>query len=106
MPDPTAGPAHRERVPIAGPAHAAIMMEHAKITAAHRERVALVYVRQSHPSQVERNRESTTRQYQLVARAGALGWPQGQVRVIDDDLGVTANGVAERAGFAELTAEV
>src|SRR6266508_739167 len=103
MPEPIDRPARAERVPIARPAHATVMMEHTKITSAHRERVALVYVRQSHPSQVERNRESTTRQYQLVTRAGALGWPQGQVRVIDDDLGVTASGVAERAGFAELT---
>jgi DNA invertase Pin-like site-specific DNA recombinase len=82
------------------------MMEHAKITAAHRQRVAVVYIRQSSPTQLERNRESTTRQYQLVARALELGWTQGQVRVSDEDLGLSASGVAERAGFAQLTAEV
>jgi DNA invertase Pin-like site-specific DNA recombinase len=76
------------------------------ITAAHRRRLALVYVRQSSPTQLERNPESTARQYQLVARAVALGWPRAQVRVIDEDLGVSGAGVAERAGFAQLTAEV
>jgi DNA invertase Pin-like site-specific DNA recombinase len=82
------------------------MMESTKITTAHRQRMALVYVRQSSPTQLERNRESTARQYQLVARALQLGWARGQVHVIDEDLGLSASGVAERAGFAQLTAEV
>jgi len=82
------------------------VLEYAKITPAQRQRLALVYVRQSSPTQLERNRESTARQYQLVARALELGWPQGQVHVIDEDLGLSASGVAERAGFAQLIAEV
>ena len=81
-------------------------MEHARITAAERQRTAVVYVRQSSPTQLERNPESTTRQYQLVARAQALGWAPALVRVIDEDLGRSASGTAERLGFAHLTAEV
>src|SRR5580765_5398936 len=50
------------------------MMQDAKISAVHRQRLAVVYVRQSSPTQLERNRESTLRQYNFVARATALGW--------------------------------
>jgi DNA invertase Pin-like site-specific DNA recombinase len=82
------------------------MIEQVKITVAHRQRLALVYVRQSSPTQLERNRESTARQYQLVARAIALGWSAAQVQLIDEDLGVSASGVAARAGFGQLTAQV
>ena len=49
-----------------------------------RQRTAVVYVRQSSPTQLERNPESTTRQYQLVARAHALGWLPPQVQVTAD----------------------
>jgi DNA invertase Pin-like site-specific DNA recombinase len=81
-------------------------MEHSKITTVHHQRMALVYVRQSSTAQLERNRESTSRQYQLVARALELGWTQDRVHVIDEDLGLSASGTTERAGFAQLTAEV
>jgi DNA invertase Pin-like site-specific DNA recombinase len=82
------------------------MIESAKITAVHRQRLAVVYVRQSSPGQLERNRESTMRQYNFVARAVALGWAEAQVIVIDEDQGVSASGLFDRAGFAQLTAEV
>jgi DNA invertase Pin-like site-specific DNA recombinase/transposase-like protein len=81
-------------------------MSEAKVTVAHRRRAAVVYVRQSTMSQVSRNRESTTRQYDLVARATELGWPRGAVRVIDDDLGVSGAASTGRSGFAELAAQV
>ena len=81
-------------------------MSDGKVTASHLGRAALVYVRQSTLSQVERNRESTARQYDLVARATGLGWPPSAVRVIDDDLGVSGASVAGRSGFAELAAQV
>jgi len=82
------------------------MIESAKITAVPRQRLAVVYVRQSSPGQLERNRESTLRQYNFVARAVALGWAEAQVIVIDEDQGVSASGLFDRAGFAQLTAEV
>jgi DNA invertase Pin-like site-specific DNA recombinase len=41
-----------------------------------------------------------------VERAIELGFEREQVVVIDDDLGITADGTADRRGFARLTAEV
>ena len=52
-----------------------------KVTASHRSRAALIYVRQSTMVQVERNRESTARQYDLVSRAREPGWPRSAVTV-------------------------
>src|SRR4030067_818605 len=42
----------------------------------------------------------------LVKRAIALGWQQEQITILDEDLGVSADGIATRAGFAQLTADV
>ena len=76
------------------------------ITASHRSRAAVIYVRQSTLAQVERNRESTTRQYDLVQRAAQLGWPRAAIRVVDADLGVTGSVTGQRDGFESLVAEV
>ena len=81
-------------------------MSDQKVTAGHLRRAALVYCRQSTLIQVQRNRESTLRQYDLVSRAAALGWPRAAVRVIDADLGVSGAGLAARAGFTELTEQI
>jgi len=77
-----------------------------KITASHRSRTAVIYVRQSTLVQVERNRESTARQYDLVSRARELGWPRTAVTVIDEDLGISGASAAGRPGFAQLAAQV
>jgi DNA invertase Pin-like site-specific DNA recombinase len=82
------------------------MSENSKVSTAHRQRAAVVYVRQSTLAQLERNRESTTRQYDLVAKAVALGWPRGAVRVIDEDQGISGSLTEGRSGFAELAAQV
>lgn len=82
------------------------MTEATKVSSTHLARYAFVYVRQSTTSQVERNRESTDRQYRLVERAIALGWRRDQVNVIDKDLGISGSGLEERSGFAHMTAEV
>ncbi len=58
-----------------------------KLQPCHWERQAIVYVRQSSPQQVLENRESTARQYALVDRAVALGWPRDRIEVIDEDQG-------------------
>lgn len=71
-----------------------------KITSAHRERQAVIYVRQSTFHQVRENKESQRRQYALVERAQELGF--GDVVVIDDDLGRSGAGTTERKGFARL----
>jgi DNA invertase Pin-like site-specific DNA recombinase len=80
--------------------------ETSKITSDQLRRHAIVYVRQSSTTQVEHNRESTARQYQLVNRAVELGWPREQVKVLDQDLGISGSGLADRSGFAQMTTEV
>src|SRR5712691_11630423 len=83
-----------------------IMNDLVKVKPSHAQRTAFVYIRQSSPAQVEYNRESTARQYALVEKARELGWAKEQVMVIDEDLGVSGSGFAERSGFARMTAEV
>lgn len=82
------------------------MTDSSKINPVHAQRAAFVYIRQSSPSQVENNRESTARQYALVNRAGELGWPPEQVTVIDEDLGVSGASAANRSGFTRMISEV
>ena len=82
------------------------MNDIAKIGASHLGRAAYIYLRQSAPSQVEHNRESTQRQYALATKATTLGWPSQQVIVVDEDLGLSGSGIVDRNGFARLTAEV
>jgi DNA invertase Pin-like site-specific DNA recombinase len=77
-----------------------------KIRSGHRERLAMVYIRQSTPQQIERHQESTRLQYALVERAVRFGWPRERVVVVDDDLGRTGKTVEGRPGFQRLVAEV
>lgn len=77
-----------------------------KIRPRHRDRLAVVYIRQSTPQQVATNRESTDLQYQLRQRAVALGWAIDRVLVIDDDQGISGTSVENRLGFQRLLAEV
>lgn len=74
-----------------------------KIAPEHLARRAYVYVRQSTTDQLRHNHESRRRQYALADRARALSW--SDVVVIDDDLGVSAGGVA-RPGFERLLAAI
>jgi DNA invertase Pin-like site-specific DNA recombinase len=55
-----------------------------KVTPGHLRRLAYVYIRQSTLTQMERNRESTARQYGLVDRAKQLGWTTDVVRAPHD----------------------
>jgi DNA invertase Pin-like site-specific DNA recombinase len=68
--------------------------------------LAIVYVRQSTPQQVEANTESTQRQYALAGRATELGWPAHRILVIDDDQGRSGSSAEGRPGFQRLLAEV
>jgi hypothetical protein len=77
-----------------------------KVRPHHRERLAVVYVRQSTLRQVRENVESTALQYQLARRAVSLGWRDDRVLVIDDDLGRSARTATHRVGFQRLLAEV
>lgn len=77
-----------------------------KIQVQHRQRQALVYIRQSTLRQVAENRESRDLQYQLVQRAQTLGWREKQVVAIDDDLGKSAVTAANRPGFQAVVTAV
>jgi len=77
-----------------------------KIHRQHRDRLAIVYVRQSTVQQVERHQESTRLQYALVDRAIQFGWPRETIVVIDDDLGRSGATIEGRLGFQRLVAEV
>jgi DNA invertase Pin-like site-specific DNA recombinase len=77
-----------------------------KIRREHRERLAIVYVRQSTVQQIERHQESTRLQYALVDRAFQLGWARENIVVIDDDLGRSGATAEGRLGFQRLVAQV
>jgi DNA invertase Pin-like site-specific DNA recombinase len=77
-----------------------------KIHSWHRERLAVVYVRQSTVQQVLDHQESTRLQYGLVSRAQALGWAADRILVIDEDLGKSGASAQGRAGFQRLVSEV
>jgi DNA invertase Pin-like site-specific DNA recombinase len=75
-----------------------------KVRPHHLERKALLYVRQSSAHQVLHNRESGALQYAMRDRLIALGW--SEIEVIDDDLGRSAAGCVQRAGFERMVAQV
>jgi DNA invertase Pin-like site-specific DNA recombinase len=75
-----------------------------KLTPAHLQRRAIVYVRQSTPTQLLQNRESKLRQYRLADYARELGFVE--VETIDEDLGRSGSGLVARPGFQRLVTEV
>jgi DNA invertase Pin-like site-specific DNA recombinase len=75
-----------------------------KVSAQHLARRAILYVRQSTAQQLARNDESRRQQYAMRERLQGLGWRE--VEVIDEDLGKSAAGAADRSGFRRLVAEV
>jgi DNA invertase Pin-like site-specific DNA recombinase len=75
-----------------------------KISAQHRARKAVLYVRQSSAHQVQHNRESRSLQYAMRDRLAQLGW--SEIEIIDEDLGLSAAGGTARAGFERMVAEV
>ena len=77
-----------------------------KITAAHRRRDAVIYVRQSTLAQTQENTESLALQYELRRHAAELGWSEQQITVIDDDLARSAASTSGRLGFTDLVAAV
>lgn len=77
---------------------------HNPITPEHRARDALVYVRQSSHRQVLCHTESTRVQLSLRENAIELGW--ANPILIEDDLGISAGGFADRPGFQQMLAKV
>jgi DNA invertase Pin-like site-specific DNA recombinase len=77
-----------------------------KVLPGHLEKLAIVYVRQSSPTQVLEHRESTARQYAFADQAVAFGWPRERVLIIDEDLGKSGRTAEGRSGFQRLITEV
>ncbi|MGZ6364110.1 MAG: recombinase family protein [Ktedonobacterales bacterium] len=77
-----------------------------KLRSWHRERLAVVYIRQSTAQQVLVHVESTRLQYGLVRHAEAYGWASDRILVIDEDLGKSGTTAVGRTGFERLVTEV
>jgi len=77
-----------------------------KIGQRHRDRLALVYLRQSTAAQVREHTESTMRQYALADAAAGLGWDRSQVLVLDGDLGLSGRSTRLRSDFKEVVSKV
>jgi DNA invertase Pin-like site-specific DNA recombinase len=75
-----------------------------KVKPGHLSRKAMLYVRQSSPSQVLRNEESRRLQYGMKRRLVDLGWRE--IDVVDEDLGKSAEGHTERTGFERMVVQV
>ena len=72
----------------------------AKIQPHHLERWALIYVRQSHPQQVQRHPESAQVQANLRQGARDWGWPAERIRFLDGDQACSGTTTAGRNDFA------
>ncbi len=77
-----------------------------KIQSFHKQKMALIYLRQSTMHQVMHNQESTNRQYALEQKALQYGWDQTRIRIMDGDLGQSGNSTSKREDFKLLVAEV
>jgi excisionase family DNA binding protein len=77
-----------------------------KINQRHRDRLALVYLRQSTAAQVREHTEPTMRQYALADDAVSMGWDRSQVLVLDGDLGLSGRTTRGRRDFQEVVSKV
>jgi DNA invertase Pin-like site-specific DNA recombinase len=62
-------------------------MTHTIIKPHHLERSAYVYLRQSSPGQIRKNREGRQRQLAMVEHVAGLGWPHSRIILLDNDNG-------------------
>jgi DNA invertase Pin-like site-specific DNA recombinase len=92
--------------PAVTPNHTSPTATSELVTAAHLDRKALIYVRQSTMQQVQSNQESLRLQYALEQRALTLGWRADDIDIIDADLGLTGAAASHRAGFQEVVTQV
>jgi DNA invertase Pin-like site-specific DNA recombinase len=77
-----------------------------KIQPRHLDRLAIVYVRQSHPQQQIKHPESVATQRRLRERIEQWGWPNERIRVLEGDLGKSGTSTVGRNDFAWLVSEV
>ncbi|MFI5341970.1 MAG: recombinase family protein [Candidatus Methylomirabilales bacterium] len=74
----------------------------AQITARHLQRLAVVYLRQSSPRQVEENPGSAAHQRNQKELALRWGWPEDSIEIIDQDLGLSGTSGESREGWQRL----
>jgi DNA invertase Pin-like site-specific DNA recombinase len=79
------------------------MTIHPIIKPRHLERTAYVYLRQSSPGQVRKNREGRLRQQAMVDHVATLGWPPALIVLLDGDTGQSGSSQHGRADFQTLT---
>jgi len=77
-----------------------------RLTGSHLDRLAVVYLRQSSPTQVRLNTRSTERQYGLADEAARLGWERERIVVVDGDLGISGRDAHLREGYKEMVGRV
>jgi len=77
-----------------------------KIQRRHRDRLAVIYIRQSHPQQQKRHPESVATQRRLRERIQQWGWPEDRIVLLDGDLGKTATTTIGRDDYAWLISEI
>ncbi len=77
-----------------------------EITREHLSRIANIYIRQSSQRQVEKHSSGRQVQYNLVQRAKSLSWADEKIKIIDEDLGISATGTKKRSGFEKLLSHI
>lgn len=77
-------------------------MIHPPLKPHHLQRTAYVYLRQSSPGQVRKNREGQQRQQAMVEHVATLGWSRPQIILLDGDTGKTGSSQHGRAAFQML----
>lgn len=76
------------------------------ITPEHCRKIAYIYIRQSSQHQVEHHTASQEVQLNLITRAESLGWPEQNIKLIDEDLGTNATLSDIRSGFQNIVKNV
>ena len=76
------------------------------ITPEHLRRLAVIYLRQSTPEQVQKNTGSAEFQRGLREVAQSYGWPDSQIQIIDEDLGKSGSSSEGRTGWQSLQAMI
>lgn len=74
-----------------------------KIQPHHLERLAVVYVRQSSPTQLRNNHESPRRQRALKQRARQLGWSEQRVLILEEDHARTGSSTHDRQAYRQAS---
>jgi DNA invertase Pin-like site-specific DNA recombinase/predicted DNA-binding transcriptional regulator AlpA len=72
----------------------------------HKDRKAVIYIRQSTGHQVLTNVESQKIQRAMRENARRLGWDEGAIEVVETDLGLSAKSTEGREGYKRLLSDV